>query len=76
MNFWQCINKLFISVFNMFTIFEFQTICTFWFCFVFFSLKTAACRLSRDSKCYPQKLIIIVIIIIIIIIIIVNKLVS
>ena len=34
--FWQCISKLFISLFNMFTLFEFQTICTFWFCFVYF----------------------------------------
>ena len=38
--------------------------------FIFF-LKTAACRLSLDSKCYPQKLFIIIIIIIVIIIIII-----
>ena len=36
MNSWQCISKLFIPLFNMFTLFEFQTICTFWFCFVLF----------------------------------------
>ena len=35
MNFWQCSSKLFISVFNMFTLFEFQTICPLWFCFVY-----------------------------------------
>lgn len=38
MNFWQCISKLFISLFHMFTLFEFQTICTFWFSFVLFRL--------------------------------------
>ena len=56
----------------MFTLFEFQTICTFLVLFrLFFSVKTAACRLSRDSKCYPRKLFIIIIIIIIIVIIII-----